>query len=78
MSLTDPQDDVPCRGCETEGPPARLDDDGLCRRCRVEAAEVDTRIADAVAAERQVEMLTAERDGLLARVGADALAEVER
>ena len=33
--MTDPQDDVPCRRCETEGPPARLDDDGVCRRCRV-------------------------------------------
>ena len=45
--MTDPQDDVPCRGCETEGPPARLDDDGMCRRCRV--PHVD--LADVIAGE---------------------------
>ena len=44
--MTDPQDDVPCRGCETEGPPTRLDDDGLCRRCcvpREREADADLR-----------------------------------
>lgn len=32
--MTDPQNDAPCTSCEVEGPPARLDDDGVCRRCR--------------------------------------------
>jgi len=32
--MTDPQDDVPCTACETEGSRSRLDKDGVCRRCR--------------------------------------------
>ena len=44
--LTDPQDDVPCRGCETEGPRARLDDEGLCPDCRTPAGRLVTALAE--------------------------------
>ena len=33
--MTNPQDDVPCRGCETEGPPSRLGRDRLCPDCEI-------------------------------------------
>lgn len=32
--MTDPQNDIPCRGCETEGSRSRLDEEGLCPDCR--------------------------------------------
>jgi len=38
--MTDPQDDVPCRGCETEGSRSRLDDEGLCPDCRTPSARL--------------------------------------
>jgi len=62
---TDPQDDVPCQGCETEGPEHALNDEGLCRACAAEDEDEDCDLAG-------------DRAALLARVGPDALAEVER
>ena len=42
--LTDPQNDVPCTECETEGPLARLDEDGRCHSCH----ELIDALADAI------------------------------
>ena len=80
--MTDPQDDVPCRACETEGPRARLDDDGVCRRCRenpfgvlserpARAAMVDTlrQIATAIGTPAHVDPL-ADLPGLVMMVQA--------
>jgi hypothetical protein len=38
--MTDPQNDIPCTACETEGSRSRLDDDGLCPDCRTPAGRL--------------------------------------
>jgi hypothetical protein len=43
--MTDPQDDVPCTACETEGARSRLDDDGLCPGCRTAAGRLLTELS---------------------------------
>jgi len=43
--LTDPQNDVPCTSCETEGSRSRLNEDGLCPDCRTPAGRLVTALA---------------------------------
>jgi len=38
--MTDPQNDIPCTACETEGSRSRLDADGLCPGCRTPAGRL--------------------------------------
>jgi hypothetical protein len=45
MSHTDPQNDIPCTECKTEGPRSRLDKDGLCPGCRTPAGRLVTALA---------------------------------
>ncbi|MFZ4600615.1 MAG: hypothetical protein ACOYNN_18380 [Terrimicrobiaceae bacterium] len=45
---TDPQDDVPCRECETEGPEHALNDEGICRVCAAEAEDDGDEVSDAL------------------------------
>ena len=63
--MTDPQDDVPCRGCEAEGPPARLDDEGMCRDCRAPHDPTDL----------MADLLLAMADAIEAGGGNDAITE---
>ena len=44
--MTDPQDDIPCRSCPTEGSRSRLDDDGLCPGCRTPAGRLVMALAE--------------------------------
>ena len=44
--MTDPQDDIPCTACETEGPRSRLDEEGLCPDCRTPAGRLVTALAE--------------------------------
>jgi hypothetical protein len=45
---TDPQDDVPCRECETEGPEHALNDEGICRVCAAEDEDDGDEVSDAL------------------------------
>jgi len=67
--MTDPQDDVPCRACPTEGSRSRLDEDGLCPNCRTPAGRLVTALAA-----RNIKAQTAKAlDGVLVgRMFADA------